>query len=371
MDVARIREEGLGLYTRYGRYMAPIFFAGGVTWDSLTLRRIDQWVDNLILLVYLAALGGMIVIVVLLEAGRVKSSLLQRVRQYLPLGVQFLLGGLLSAYVVFYFKSAALLRSWIFLGLLAALLVANEFLERRLRNLFLLVPLYFLACFSFFTFFIPVAIRVVNRGTFIAAGLLSLGVAAGLMAFFRRKEVFDSIVRYRLLWTAILSLYGLVNVFYVMNWIPPVPLSMTAGGVYHRAAFDRPNDRFVLQYDNPGGFRFWRRQSDPFRYAPGDTVHCFVSIFAPTGLKKEIFHEWQRFDEASEKWVTVDRIPYRNPILGQRDEGYRGLTRKRNIETSGRWRVEIKTPDGLTLGRVPFTVELVDTPVRAFQTRYR
>ncbi len=371
MDVARFRERGAALYSRYGRYMAPIFFVGGVTWDSLTLRRIDQWIDNLILLLYLAALGVMIVVVVLVESGKLKSKLIGRVQEVLPLGVQFLLGGLLSAYVVFYFKSAALLRSWIFLGLLAVLLVANEFLERRLRNLYLLVPLYFLACFSFFTFFIPVAIRVVNRWTFIAAGLLSLGVVSGLLMFFRRKGVFDSLARYRILWAAVLALFGLVNAFYVMNWIPPVPLAMTAGGVYHRATFDRSNDRFVLQYEDPGLFQFWRKHSDPFRYAQGDTVFCFVSIFAPTGLQKEVFHEWQRFDEASEAWIVVDTIPYRNPILGHRDEGYRGMTRKRRIETAGRWRVEIKTPDGLTLGRVPFTVELVETPVRDLRTIYR
>ena len=37
---------------------------------------------------------------------------------------------------------------------------------------------------------------------------------------------------------------------------------------------------------------------------------------------------------------------------------------------SGRWRVDVNVTDGRTLGRIPFTITPVDTPVRRFAFRY-
>ena len=43
-------------------YLPPVFFFSGVTYDSFTLTRIDRLVDNLLLLLYLALLGFLIVL---------------------------------------------------------------------------------------------------------------------------------------------------------------------------------------------------------------------------------------------------------------------------------------------------------------------
>ena len=47
-------------------FLSPIlpafFFFAGVTYDSLTLTRIDRLLDNLILLLYLAILGVLIIL---------------------------------------------------------------------------------------------------------------------------------------------------------------------------------------------------------------------------------------------------------------------------------------------------------------------
>ena len=53
--------------------------------------------------------------------------------------MQFLLGGLFSAYAVFYSRSATLTGTGSFSACLVVLLVANEFLRDRLSNLRLLV----------------------------------------------------------------------------------------------------------------------------------------------------------------------------------------------------------------------------------------
>ena len=46
------------LYHRHERLGLFAFFFGGVAWDALTLRRIDAWFDNLVLLGYLLVLAG-------------------------------------------------------------------------------------------------------------------------------------------------------------------------------------------------------------------------------------------------------------------------------------------------------------------------
>lgn len=85
-------------------FMAPVFFLAGVTYDTLTLTRIDRLQDNLILLLYLALLGFLIILTGRLDAGlnpseqtlqgssRLVRSLLMA-RPYYPMANQFLLGG--------------------------------------------------------------------------------------------------------------------------------------------------------------------------------------------------------------------------------------------------------------------------------------
>ena len=43
-------------------FMPPVFFFSGVAYDTFTLTRIDRLQDNLILLLYLVALGFLIVL---------------------------------------------------------------------------------------------------------------------------------------------------------------------------------------------------------------------------------------------------------------------------------------------------------------------
>ena len=43
-------------------YLPPLFFFSGVTYDTVMLTRIDRLQDNLLLLLYLALLGFLIVL---------------------------------------------------------------------------------------------------------------------------------------------------------------------------------------------------------------------------------------------------------------------------------------------------------------------
>src|SRR5207245_9799077 len=204
------------------------FFLGGVTFDSVTLTRIDRLRDNLIMLLYLSLLGGLIVLTTRADLrrtppdetvvpGNVKSlvniqSLIARAQPHYPHAIQFLLGGLFSAYTVFYSQSASLTTTAVFFALLIALLVGNEFLRDRLTsaNLRLLVSLYALVVFSFFTFFLPVLIGAMNTVVFlIGAGLSAAVTIKVVRLIYEQEEPVSS--RQHVVWTSLPAI-GLIVV---------------------------------------------------------------------------------------------------------------------------------------------------------------
>src|SRR4029453_8953431 len=94
-------------------FMPAVFFFSGVSYDTLTLTRIDRLQDNLLLLLYHLLLGVLIVLTGRLgieppPEGEQLAALspfprwLLRSRPYYPMASQFLLGSLFSAYAVFY-----------------------------------------------------------------------------------------------------------------------------------------------------------------------------------------------------------------------------------------------------------------------------
>ena len=347
---------------RRKRWMPLLFFFGGVLWDVLTLDRIGAWFDNLILLVYLMVLGGLILAATLLTYERAASPRLMQHRRWLPHAIQFFLGALFSAYVVFYFQSATLAPSSVFLVLLVVLLVANEFIHQRLFNLYLLLGLYFLAGFSFFLFFIPVVTKTMGYGMFWLAGLLSLGLLGAMLAYLRARSIFASTRQFVYAAGVVVALFGLLNVFYLLHWIPPVPLAMRFGGVFHHASREGPV--FDLRYEQPAWYQFWVDSDQRFHYAEGDTVFAFTAVFAPTRLRKTIYHRWRVYDKAQHAWVSTDRIGYE--VEGGRNRGYRGYTFKRNVRP-GAWRVDVETDAGRVIGRIRFDV----VPVGARVTRLK
>ena len=63
------------LRTAFTKPLLPVaFFLGGVTFDSVTLTRIDRLRDNLIMLLYLSLLGGLIVLTTRADLGRATTD---------------------------------------------------------------------------------------------------------------------------------------------------------------------------------------------------------------------------------------------------------------------------------------------------------
>jgi len=369
---AQIIGQIKAFYARNEKYAPVTAFAVGFIYDSLTLTRIDQWLDNAILLAYTLIAGALITILGMAERGRIRRPFILRHLDLIAYAVHFFLGGLLSSYVVFYFKSASVGKSFIFVCLLVALLFINEFFAHRLRNLKFLCAIYFFCCYAFLTFFLPVATHTMSQAIFLSSGMLSLLITSVIVTVvyrggFRefRRELID------IGWPPAVIFLALIF-FYFMNWIPPVPLALQDDGIYRSVR--RIDDRYEVRYAPGAWWQCWKNDERNFAYSLGDTVYCFASVFAPTKLRERILHHWQ-CKSASGKWQTTDRLSY--PIVGGRDGGYRGYTYKKNFSPGSvpgeqeEWRVEVKTAQGLLLGRINFQVRPRESDLPELATAFR
>lgn len=340
-------------------FMPVVFFLSGIVYDTLTLTRIDRLQDNLILLLYVVLLGALIVLTGRLGVDPVDSAegahslgLTQtfvRVRPYYPMAMQFLLGGLFSAYAIFYSRSATLTSTAIFFGLLILLLVGNEFLRDRLSNLRLLISLYAVVCFAFFTFFLPVIIGYMNSGVFLIGAVVSVGVILRVVQLiYRNNAARSSQEAIQVTIPAVLLIAGLVG-FYFLNWIPPVPLSMKFGGMYHE--IKRNGDQFELSFEKQW-YQVWKRSDTTY---PSDSpIYCFTAVFAPVDLNTTIYHHWYFRPNGGRPFTHADRIPIK--ISGGREGGYRAYSFKQGLD-QGEWQVDVESQDGRVIGRVSVMVE--------------
>lgn len=340
-----------------------LFFLSGVAYDTLTLTRIDRLQDNLILLIYLLLLGVLIVLTgrlgVDLPLDRERAVALSplarwvlRVKPYYPSAIQFLLGSLFSAYAIFYSRSATLTSTAIFFALLIVLLIVNEFLRNRLSSLRLLISLYAMVCFAFFTFFLPVMTGYMNAFVFLAGAGLSAGVTLRVVQLIYRGNPDRSKTEAVGVTAPAFALIGLLIGFYFLNWIPPVPLSLKYGGIYHEVK--KAGDRFELSFDKKW-YQFWKRSDTTF---PADEpIYCFTAVFAPVDLDTTVYHHWYFRTNDSRPFAHADKIPIK--ISGGREGGYRAYTFKQRLNP-GEWRVDVETEDGRIIGRVSLQVEKGD-----------
>lgn len=342
----------------YERYVSPLSLLAGFLLDTFIFRQVDLWVSSLALLGYLSIASVGIVVINLIETGRWRNRFLVPFLPFIAVAVQFAFGGLFSGFVILYSQSAALAVSWIFIVGLAALMIANERFRKRYLEFSFQISIFFIALFSFCILFLPVVFNTVSQWLFFA----SVAMSAGILALFLwvLAGFFPELVRKekkRVMRNAI----GILIVFiglYLMNAIPPLPLALKEGAVFHSVV--KTPTGYLVEQEHLPWYQRYLRYNTTFHKTPGEAAYVFTAIFAPAKLSTRIVHEWQRYDEVAGEWVTKDTIEF--PIIGGRDEGYRGYTLRRNPEP-GKWRVNVETSFGQLIGRVAFTVVGVETPV--------
>ena len=114
-----------------------------------------------------------------------------------------------------------------------------------------------------------------------------------------------------------------------------------------------------MEYEPKKWYDIQEKWRPTFHRFENEPVYIFSSVFAPTRINTDIFHQWYYFDTSQNKWITSTRVGF--PIIGGTDGGYRGYSLKKNVRP-GTWRVEVVNTHNQILGRLTFTIEDVSSP---------
>jgi hypothetical protein len=346
--------QRLRLYAARNEHpLAVSFFVAGFLFDILTLGRIDSWLTIAQQATYLVLITVVLVQMLLSEqqpapdiatASRWKRWFLE----YRNPAIHFLLGALLSAYTLFFFKSSSLLVSFGFMGVLVVLLVANESARFKALGLPFKFALLGLCYLAFFAYVVPVLIGQTGLGVFLlsmAVGCVPLAAVAFLAARERKRKILVPL-------GCVLIVF---LTFYLLRVIPPVPLSIPFMGVYH--GVERTDSGYRLTHERPF-WRIWHNGDQRFRAQAGDKVHIYFRVFSPSRFSDQVLMRWYRYESkgGTQGWALQDTIPIK--IVGGREEGFRGYGLKGNYQP-GKWKVQVETTDGREIGRIYFSVETV------------
>lgn len=320
----------------------------GAIFDWLTITKPDSLFGIISLSSYMVIAGGCIL---LLNA----RSAREKESPWLMILLQFCFGNLASGLLVLYSQSATLVGSWLFLLVLAGFLVGNEFARKRYAMLRAhLIGLYILLS-AYVGFMVPILLKKVGTEIFLLGSVLSLALMVGYVALVfasapsRLKGDWKGAV------IGVLITAGVFNALYFLNFIPPVPLTLTEISIFH--SVERTNEGYLVMGEARPHIYDIRAQLFPrFNIKGGEGTYCFSSVYAPVGLTAPIYHRFEQYDEKASVWKTRSRIAF--PISGGRDSGYRGYSFKSALE-EGRWRCSVETENGALIGRKNFTVSYV------------
>jgi hypothetical protein len=338
-------------YARNQLSLSSVSLAGGFVFDAVTLKRIDMFWENFWVVVHL-----LVVALCIFWVSREQNfpPALERwgakIHTWLINILQFFFGGLLSTFMVFYFRTGTFWVSWPFYLLLTTAFIANEKLKSRHARLDFQLSLFFLSLFCFMIFILPVVIHAMGRLVFLLSGALSLLLWWLFVRFLRARAKGSFSYPIETVVASSAAIFIVINLLYFMNVIPPLPLSLQDASV-HSSVTRTADGAYLMQSERQGWLGFFRL-IPRFHAAPGVPIYFYSAVFSPTSLNTEIIHEWQTYD-SRRGWITADRIAL--SVRGGRDGGYRTYSVKTGIKP-GAWRVNVETPTGAILGRYRFNV---------------
>jgi MFS family permease len=344
-------------YLTHEDHLSASSLVAGFLFDIYILNRIDRPEENLWIISHLVVAVLGIFILNFYENQERRRGEIANPYYWLTMMVQFAFGGLLSTFLVFYFRSAAISASWPFLLVLVIAFACNEMLKQHYSRLTFQISYFFLCTFLFSIYYVPILFGEFGPNTFLYSGFLSLGVTAiFLFSLFQlTMEKFKKSAR--AIFASVLGIYFGLNVLYFTNIIPPIPLSLKDAGVFHSVSKNKDGN-YDVKYERRY-FINYLKLYDSFSYVSGEPVYIYSAVFSPTNLNVNIVHEWQYFDEAKKEWIKVNTI--RLDLRGGRDGGFRTYSLASNI-FDGYWRVNVKTTTGQMLGRIRFIAKEVKNP---------
>ena len=135
-----------------------------------------------------------------------------------------------------------------------ALLIANELPLVKKSKVSFKMGLYAICLFSFISILFPVILGFVGWIPF------ALSVTATIAFFFLqvhllRRQLLEEKTLNQAVFFPGVSVVLVFSLFYVLGWIPPVPISAKEQGIYH--LIEKQNGQFLLSTQN-SWLTFWR-----------------------------------------------------------------------------------------------------------------
>ncbi len=318
------------------KFYPALAFIGGFSWDVFTLGRKVYASDLFILLAYY--LGAGLCLYLIGREAKFKGA------QYINLALQFFMGGLFSALVIFYFISSSFLGSYLLVFLLVALLVGNEFMEKRYARLTVSWMFFNMSGSMYLNFALPHMLHNVHSIWFYLSSALSFAFVFLLSRLSRLGAK---------LWPSAL-ISGLLILLFQLNWIPPVPFAKRSMAICREYT---QNELGTFCKIEPSFWKVWKSSESVLHHRPNEAIYCFTSIFLPSGINSPVAHVWELWDEDKRVWLSTFRKEV--PLTGGREKGFRIYTYKRNLP-AGKWRVSTENENSQIIGRIKFRVVEVE-----------
>lgn len=342
-------EKTRSLYEKFERPISSLSFVFGFIVDSLTLKRVDTLRDNL-WVAFLLFIAGLFIALTHIQEREIGDEKDPSKRHFWYVNIiQFAFGGLLSTFLVFYFRSADLFSTWPFILLIVLAVAANEYFKNHYVRFSFQISFFFLSVYAFAIFLVPVLLRKIGAWVFIFSGTISLALIA-LFILILYRFIKDELVKSKkMIFSSVVGIFLIINFLYFTNLIPPIPLSLKDAGIYYSVQKDAAGNYRVTHeaYDWKKYFKLYPE----FKQTIGSPIYAYSAIFSPKELNVTILHEWQHYDTKQGKWVTERTISL--PVIGGREGGFRTYSSRSNL-AAGKWRVAIKTSQGQTIGHVRF-----------------
>lgn len=344
------------------------FFFAGFLFDVVLLHRIDSTP----LLIHQGAYLVLSALLIFWDhrlhvAGKEPEGFLGKIASYRLWVMHFFLGTLLNAFMVFYFRASSGVLAFLFIVALSLIIIANELPRFRQQGPIVRVMLLGFSVTSYLAYLLPVLWGHLHPWQYFVSVALGCAATFGLWKFFTRfthdpNWTFQRAVVPGLVMQATLLL------LYVVDVIPPVPLSLKHIGIYtavSSAKDEKGHKHYELAYQPAPAWQFWKRQNGTFTGPTGSKAYAFVRIFAPTRFHDQVRFAWD-FDDPDKGW-TQRGSPYATGLSGGNEEGFRTFAYS-TMGKPGTYRVRVLTVDDREIGRATFDYVEGELPATEAET---
>jgi hypothetical protein len=356
-------------------FFEVLFFFAGFTFDVVLLHRIDSTPllihqgSYLVLSAFFIGVDHRIHV-----AGHEPRGFWAKPLSFRTWLIHFLLGTLLNAYVVFYFRATSVLSaSSLFMAALLAVMVINELPKFREKGPVVRVALLSFATTSYFAYLLPVLVGHLSAPLFLTAVLLGTAATFGLWQLYLRLTKDPQWTLRRAVAPGLVVQAALVLAYFA-NVLPPVPLSLKSVGIYHQVekVSGEQGSGYQVSYVAAPAWKFWSAKDAVFHWREGDKAWAFAQVFAPDGFKDRLSFQWQ-YDDPKRGWVDLGGPSTHDLGSGtrNREQGFRTFANA-TVSRPGTYRVVLRSSDGRELGRETFdAVADLSTEPRELKTELK